>query len=110
MAFLERFLGKKATPKSQEAVLIYLDGTGLPDEIYAQYDLSTLEDQLIEAINKNHTGEFDGNEIGERETTIYTYGPDAQRLYAVIEPVLRGYPLCQNARIVIRQGGGITRD
>jgi hypothetical protein len=33
------------------------------------------------------------------------HGPDAEKLFAAIEPVLRGYPLCQHARVVIRRGG-----
>jgi hypothetical protein len=33
------------------------------------------------------------------------YGPDAEKLFAAIEAVLRGYPLCQRARVEIRRGG-----
>jgi hypothetical protein len=105
MGLFDKFLKKKEQPKSDESVLIYLDAVNLSDEIYKNYDLSTLEDRLIEAIENNKVGEFDGNEIGEGVTKIFTYGPDADRLYRVIEPVLRSYPLCRNARVVIRKGG-----
>ena len=105
MGLLSKFLGKKDQPKLEEAVLIYLDGTGLPDQIYQEYDLSTLEDQLIDAIGAEHAGEFDGNEIGPDGATLFAYGQDADHLFSVIEPVLRDYPLCQNARVVIRKGG-----
>ncbi len=106
MGIFDRVLGKKKEPpKVDECVLIHLDGVSLPDEVYANCDLSTLEDQLIEAIQKSRAGELDGNEVGDKETTIFTYGPDADRLYKAMEPVLRSYPLCQNARIVIRKGG-----
>ena len=105
MAQFGKLFAKKDKPNAEEAVLIYLDGANLPDEVYAQYDLSTLEDQLIQAIETNSPGAFDGNEIGDGVATLYTYGPDANRLYEVIEPVLHAYPLCRNARIVIRQGG-----
>ena len=105
MALFNNLFGKgKSAPKNEEAVLIYLDGTNLPNEVYANYDLATLEDQLIEAINTHRVGEFDGNEMGNRETTLFTYGPDANKLFAAMEPVLRAYPLCKNARVVIRQG------
>jgi hypothetical protein len=104
MGFLDKLL-KKEQPKSDECVLIHLDAANLPDEVYEKYDLSTLEDQLIGAIQSSRTGEFDGNEIGNGVTTIYTYGPDAGRLYRAIESVLRAYPLCRNARVVIRKGG-----
>ena len=105
MSLFGFFKQKKSAAKVDECVLIILDGSSLPDEIYQQYDLSTLEDQLIEVIGKNGVGELDGNETGPMETTIYTYGPDADRLYEIIEPVLVTYPLCENARVVIRHGG-----
>ena len=45
------------------------------------------------------------NLYGPTETTVFMYGPDAERLYSGIEPVLRAYPLCQNARVIIRRSG-----
>ncbi|MBS1805737.1 MAG: hypothetical protein JST28_20540 [Acidobacteria bacterium] len=105
MALFDKMFGKsKSASRNEEAVLIYLDGSSLPDEVYASCDLSTLEDQLVEAIKTHRAGEFDGNEIGDKETVLYTYGPDARRLFEVMEPTLRTYPLCKNARVVIRQG------
>jgi hypothetical protein len=106
MALFDKLFGKgENAPKNEESVLIYLDGTSLPDEVYANYDLATLEDQLIGAINAHRAGEFDGNEIGDQETTLFTYGPDASKLFAAIEPILNAYPVCKNARVIIRQGG-----
>jgi len=89
----------------EQAVLVHLDGVGLPANIYAEYDLVTLEDQLIEVIERDGLGEFDGNEIGLGTATLFMYGPDAERLYLAIETTLRAYPLCQGAQIVIRRGG-----
>ena len=64
-----------------------------------------VEDQLGEAIEQRGFGEYDGDEHGPTETTFFMYGPDAERLYSGIEPVLRAYPLCQNARVIIRRSG-----
>lgn len=110
MSILQRLFGKtRAAPvpsgASTNAVLVYLDGQGLPDLVYRDNDLSTLEDQLREVIQAGELGEFDGNEFGPAETTLYMYGPDAERLFAGIESTLRAYPLCQNARVVLRSGG-----
>ena len=88
----------------EQAVIVYLDGSGLPGEIYEQYDLATLEDRLVQAVERSASGEYDGNEFGLDGTTLYLYGPDAERLFLAIESALRGYPLCQNARVVIRRG------
>lgn len=109
MSILQRLFGKRnVSPRSagtsSQAVLVYLDGHGLPDKVYQDNDLATLEDQLLEAIQAGSLGELDGNEIGPAETTLYMYGPDAERLFAGIESTLRGHPLCQNARVVIRYG------
>jgi hypothetical protein len=105
MGLFDKFLKKKEQPKLDECVLIYLDGVNLPDDVYNECDTSTLEDQLIEAIKRDQAGELDGHETGERETTIFTYGPNADDLYRAMEPVLATYPLCRNARVVIRKGG-----
>jgi hypothetical protein len=107
MSIFRGLFGKRtATPATTEAadqaVLVYLDGLGLPDEVYAHYDLATLEDQLIAAIQAGALGEFDGNECEPSETTLFMYGTDAERLFAGIESTLRACPLCQNARVVIR--------
>jgi hypothetical protein len=50
-------------------------------------------------------GEFDGIERGQDEFILFMYGPDADALFRAVEPVLRTYPLRQNARVVIRSGG-----
>ena len=109
MGLLARLFGRKPpAPKSesaQQAVFVYLDGRRLPSEVYAQYDLATIEDELIEIIRRDHLGAFDGNEVRDATTVLFMYGPNAERLYAGIEQTLRNYPLCQRARVVIRKGG-----
>ena len=106
----KRIFGKKTldqaqSEQAQQAVLVYLDGTGLPDHIYDEYDLATIEDRLSEMLEREGLGEFDGNEVGPGQTRLFMYGPDAERLFEGIEPTLRGYPLCQGARVEIRRGG-----
>jgi hypothetical protein len=94
-----------AQAENEEAVVISLDGQGLDDAVYQAYDLSTLEDLLIEQIEPDGIGELDGHETGPTQTTIYLYGTDAEELFSRVEPVLASYPLCQNSRVVIRRGG-----
>lgn len=98
--------------KDLQSVLVHLDGTGLPDHVYEECDLATIEDRLIEVIERNGLGELDGNEAGPTETTLFMVGPDAEQLFAAIEPVLRAYPLCRGARVEIRRGdaGAPTRE
>ena len=105
MSILGSIFGQKsATPRSEQAVIVHVDSTGLPEDVYEQYDLATIEDRLIKVIKEDQLGEFDGNEVGRDEATLYMYGPDAERLFAGIESTLREYPLCQGARVEIRRG------
>jgi hypothetical protein len=106
MSFLSRMLSRRpgsATGMGQ-AVLVHLDGEGLPDQVYEDHDVSTLEAQLERAVQDGALGEVDGHESGPGETTVYLYGPDAEKLFAGVEAVLRRNPLCQGARVVIRRG------
>ncbi len=108
MGFLDRLFrrGQGANQgRPDQAVLVHLDGTGLPDEVYEQCDVATIEDLLTGVLAREGTGEFDGNEFGPGEVTLFMYGKDAERLFATVEPVLRSYPLCQGARVVVRRGG-----
>ncbi len=93
-----------AISSREQAVIIYLDGSSLPKETYEEYDLSTLEEQLIEIIEANSLGEFDGNKFGPEGTRLFMYGLDADALFAGIQPVLLAYPLCAGAVVVIRYG------
>ena len=92
---------------SSESVVVFLDGRGLDESVYQKYDLSTLEDLLIEQIEPSGIGELDGHETGPGGTAIYLYGPNAEELFASILPVLEAYPLCRNGRVVIRRFGPV---
>ena len=110
MGFLKRFRAPSAPiPPTkggeEQAVLVHLDGQGLSAEVYERYDLVTIDDQLTAVLEGKGLGDYDGDEIGEGGATLFLYGPDAERLFAAIEPTLRAYPLCRNARVVIRRGG-----
>jgi hypothetical protein len=91
---LQRIFGKKSldlaqSEPPQQAVLVHLDASGLPDHIYQEYDLATIEEKLIKVMDREGLGEFDGNEVGPGETTLFMYGSDAERLFAGIEQTLR---------------------
>jgi hypothetical protein len=90
-----------ASPK--ECVLVFLHADPLPDEFW------TLQDKLYEVMDNSNVGEFDGNEIGKGTATLFFYGPDANQLFRGVEPILKGYPMCRNARVVLRKGGPGSR-
>ncbi len=63
-----------------------------------------LADELAEAIEEAGVGEFDGDEFGEGACVFYMYGPNADALFAAVEPILRKSPLAANGRVVKRYG------
>ena len=67
-------------------------------------NLLTIEDQLTAVIARERLGEFDGNEVEGARTTLYMYGPDAERLFSGVESTLRAYALCQGAKVIVRRG------
>jgi hypothetical protein len=108
MNLLKRLFGRGDVPPASStthAVLVRLDGTGLPDSIYKTYDLATIEDRLSAALSGSAIGELDGHEVGPGGATLYMYGEDAERMFSAIEATLRVYPLCAGARVTLRCGG-----
>ncbi len=69
--------------------------------------LFELEDELISALDGKSLGELDGHEIAMdgRDGTLYLYGPDADALFAAIEPLLKASPVTQGGNATLRYGG-----
>ncbi|MFF2205901.1 hypothetical protein [Streptomyces sp. NPDC058145] len=61
------------------------------------------ERAMAAAVEKAGVGEVDGNEFGGGEAVLYAYGKDAEPLFKVMEPTLRGLPF-RPAHVVLRQG------
>jgi len=80
-----------------EGVGIYLNGTALPQEVYAQCDIN----EVISEINKLVTGhgEIQSYWEGATETALYIYGDDAEIIKKLVAGYLASYPLCKGARV-----------
>jgi len=68
--------------------------------------LFALEDQLIEALEKTETGEYDGNEVASdgSDGYLYMYGPDADALFKTIKPILEASAFMKGATVRLRYG------
>jgi hypothetical protein len=82
----------------REAVLVHFEISEPFDEFWV------LNERLFEELDNSDAGEFDGNEIGQGEATLFAYGPDAHRLFEVMEPILKRYSICRDARVVLQKG------
>jgi hypothetical protein len=76
------------------------EGYGEPDERSAILELKY---RLAEAIQAADAGEVSGTEFGGGKAEIFTYGPDARRLFEAMEQQLRAFPN-RPARAVLRFG------
>lgn len=88
---------------TREGLAIYLDGVTLPEAVFQSTNIEELAD-LIRAEISPMGGEIRSSWAGPTETSIYIYGPSAEAMFARLEPLLRAYPLCQDARVVVRDG------
>ena len=90
---------------SEHAVIVHLplsDGDfGKPEE---RESLFALDQRLEEAVERSGAGEFDGNEFGSGECVFYIYGPDADRLFEVVEPLLKGHAVAAGGYAIKRYG------
>ena len=89
----------------QQAVLVHLpmkeDPFGSPTE---KAEVHALEELLENAIVDGAAGEFDGDEFGATKCVLFMYGPDADRLFALIEPILRAAPVASGGYAIKRYG------
>ena len=87
----------------QQCLAIYLDGTSLPDEVYANLDFDHV---VTEVGNAAGPDSFHGCWQGPEETGLYFFGTNAEDMFTRVEPLLRTLPIGQNARVVIGHGKG----
>ena len=68
--------------------------------------LFKLEDQLETFLNDNPIGEYDGNEIAVdySDGKLFLYGPDAEKLFKGIKPILEHTSYMKGAKVTLRFG------
>lgn len=107
MSFLPRWLGsgKSEPPPPEHAVIVRLvisgEEFGTPEERTAIHQLA---DAMERRVQDSKAGMYDGDEFGAGECTLYFYGPDANALFATIEPELRASPLAKGGQATKRFG------
>lgn len=80
-----------------EGLAVYLNGTDLPDEVYATSDVNDLVAALLSSLGGE--GQMQSYWQGPRETALYLYGPSAARMNDLIAKVLARFPLAQGCRV-----------
>jgi hypothetical protein len=95
---------KPATPSEEHAVITHLP---LSDDDHGTFEereaVFAVEDRLIKAAAAVG-GEHDGNEFGDGEAVLFTYGPDADALLEAVRSCLADFPVRPGAFAVKRYG------
>jgi|JI7StandDraft_1071085.scaffolds.fasta_scaffold56435_2 hypothetical protein len=94
-----------ATPQQAPAVehAVIVNFTYGSTNLQPMFDL---EEKLDNAITKAKVGEYDGNEIAVdgSDGILYMYGPDADRLFEIIKPILESASFMRGAKVTLRYG------
>ncbi|GFO57580.1 hypothetical protein GMSM_45870 [Geomonas sp. Red276] len=81
-----------------EGIAVYLDGVSLPEEVYQKSDVNRVIEKFNSRLGSH--GSMQSHWQGPRETALYLYGDNAERMKTLIQDVLDSYPLCKGARVV----------
>jgi len=100
MRLFDSFTKNDNAALEQAVIVKYNFAAGNLDRIFE------LEDQLANAVESASVGQFDGNEIAVdgRDNLFYMYGPDAEKIYEAIEPVLLSWDILSQAQVLLRYG------
>jgi hypothetical protein len=89
----------------EHAVIVHIPLTGGTFGSAAErQSIARLERDLEAAIDQAEAGELDGDEFGEGECVLFMYGPDADRLFGSVEPLLRRDSLGARGYAIKRYG------
>lgn len=91
--------GRDDIPIGQnEGLAAYLNGTELPDSVYAEYDSNVVYRTFAQLLGNE--GSIHSYWQGPTETALYMYGPSFERMHSLLKDFMASYPLCEKARVV----------
>ncbi len=97
----------------EHAVIIYLPASKkkLQSAKFAQA-AELLYERIESAIEEGEVGELDGDEqdLENEAYILYAYGPDADQLFEVIEPILSEEALARGGFAIKRYGSADDKD
>ena len=101
MGLLSKLFGSrtdsKKGPPEQEVEVYFSYGSTNFQHLYA------LEDLVRHAITDAAVGQYEGHDLATdgSDGTFYMYGPDAEAIFRVIDPVLTASPLMRGATVTL---------
>ncbi len=101
----EQSVVAKQDPVEQQLVRLHIPLSGALPTKKESDQYAKLEDDLNVAAKKAGVGKLDGNEVGDREYTIWMYGRDATKLAEVVKSVVKGRALPKGCKLFLQHGG-----
>ncbi len=89
--------GDETTFGKAEGLGLYLNGSDLPDAVYATGDVNHVIEECLRLIGNDA---IFGYWESEKETALFFYGGDFAAMQAAIADFVASYPLCQKSRVV----------
>ncbi len=101
MGFWNRLFGKAPQPPEHAVIVRFRYGGSID-----LTPLFALEKELDQAITQSRVGEYDGNEVATdgSDGSLYMYGPDGDKLFAAVRPILERTPFMKGATAILRYG------
>ena len=90
--------GEELSLGNNEGLAVYLNGTDLPDEVYAECDSNFVYSEFNRLLGAE--GKVHSHWQSPTETALYMYGPSFEKMKDRLAEFLNSYPLCQRARVV----------
>lgn len=111
MKLFSKLLSKNEAPQSKdEWIAVYLklsnDNYGTDTERASIHEFTSILDKVIK---ESGQGFFDGDEFGEGEASLYMYGPNADKLFKVVEPLLRNWEPLKGGYAIKRYGAPVDQ-
>ena len=91
--------GPEADPEQDLLVVLKLSNRQM-GTAQERLDIEAFAASLETAVVEAKVGEYDGDEIGGGECTLFFCTADVDRLLAVLQPLLRRSPLCRGGHLV----------
>jgi len=90
--------------ESEQAVIIQLPLSKELGSVSEVKSIHKIEDKIRQLLRRENVGELDGDEIGCGHCLIFLYGQDADKIVAVIEPVLKTWQALKGGTLTRRYG------
>jgi hypothetical protein len=95
-----------ARPNEHDVLVVLRLGNRQMGTAQERLDIERLAGELEAAVVAAGAGEYDGDEFGGGECTLFFAGKDADKLYAVLAPLLKRAPCARGATILRQYGDG----